>query len=95
MQSGDIQTAGIHGSNDRGPHWNIFPYSEYHISRFVGIDFSSSTTRFAEHYVGNSTYAGATAALMANVVLIAYVIVAMKEDEGDKKATEDKARKGE
>lgn len=32
---------------------------------------------------------------MANVVLIAYVIVAMKEDEGEKRAAEVKARKGE
>ena len=31
---------------------------------------------------------------MANVVLIAYVIVAMKEDESDKLAAEQKARKG-
>lgn len=32
---------------------------------------------------------------MANVVLIAYIIVAMKEDEGDRIAAEEKARKGE
>lgn len=32
---------------------------------------------------------------MANVVLIAYVFVAMKEDESEKKAAEEKAKKGE
>ncbi|KAJ4513604.1 vacuolar ATPase assembly integral membrane protein vma21 [Exophiala dermatitidis] len=33
---------------------------------------------------GNATYAGAFAAIMANVVLVAYIIVAMKEDQTDK-----------
>ena len=32
---------------------------------------------------------------MANVVLIAYIVVAMKEDEGEKQAADDKARKTE
>ena len=32
---------------------------------------------------------------MANVVLITYVVVAMREDESEKVATEEKARKGE
>ncbi|MCJ1272488.1 vacuolar ATPase assembly integral membrane protein vma21 [Puttea exsequens] len=43
---------------------------------------------------GSSTAAGATAAVMANVVLIAYVVVAMKEDESEKLALEEKAKKG-
>ncbi|SLM40061.1 vacuolar atpase assembly integral membrane protein vma21 [Lasallia pustulata] len=43
---------------------------------------------------GNSTFAGATAAIMANVVLVAYVIVAMKEDQSEKMAADEKAKKG-
>ena len=38
---------------------------------------------YAKVFLGNSTWAGATAAFMANVVLLAYIMVAMNEDEGD------------
>jgi hypothetical protein len=44
-------------------------------------------------YKGNSTYAGALAAIMANVVLVGYVIVAMKEDQSDRLAEEKKKDK--
>lgn len=33
--------------------------------------------------IGSNTLAGATAAVVANVVLIAYVIVAVKEDNAE------------
>lgn len=46
-------------------------------------------------HLGNSTFAGATAAIMANVVLVAYVIVAMKEDQSERMAADEKAKKGE
>ncbi|KAG8164776.1 hypothetical protein KVR01_005051 [Diaporthe batatas] len=45
----------------------------------IGSYFATVNTVFK----GNSTFAGATAAIMANVVLIAYVIVAMREDQSE------------
>ncbi|KAF8424697.1 hypothetical protein EV426DRAFT_599012 [Tirmania nivea] len=36
-------------------------------------------------YSGNNTFAGATAAVVANMVLIAYVIEALREDDADNK----------
>ena len=36
-------------------------------------------------FKGNSTYAGALAAIMANVVLVGYLIVAIQEDQSDQK----------
>lgn len=48
----------------------------------------------AEVATGNSTLAGATATVMANVVLVAYVIVAMKEDQSERLDAEKKVKKG-
>ncbi|KAI5786380.1 hypothetical protein DFH27DRAFT_256114 [Peziza echinospora] len=41
--------------------------------------FLSAATIFS----GNTTYAGATAAIVANIVLLAYVFVAISEDKAD------------
>ncbi|KAH8885048.1 hypothetical protein GQ53DRAFT_845651 [Thozetella sp. PMI_491] len=42
---------------------------------------------------GNSTYAGAFAAILANVILIAYVIVAMQEDQSEQAAGKAEGKK--
>ncbi|ROV99985.1 hypothetical protein VMCG_06170 [Cytospora schulzeri] len=55
----------------------------------IGSYFATVNTIFK----GNSTFAGATAAIMANVVLIAYVIVAMREDQSDEDGQQKKEGK--
>lgn len=45
-------------------------------------------------FKGNATYAGGFAAVIANVVLIAYVVVAMKEDQSDRLEVEQNSKKG-
>lgn len=42
---------------------------------------------------GNATYAGALAALMANVVLIAYVVMAFKDDQAEQAEEAEKSKK--
>ena len=56
----------------------------------IGLYFLTVKTIFK----GNSTYAGATAAVAANVVLIGYIIVAVREDQGDE-AEKEKGKKKE
>ncbi|KAK0632440.1 vacuolar ATPase assembly integral membrane protein VMA21 [Immersiella caudata] len=51
----------------------------------IGSYFATVNTLFK----GNSTYAGALAAIMANMVLIGYIVVAMNEDQSEQEAAKD------
>lgn len=57
----------------------------------ICIYFLTAKTIFA----GNNTWAGATAAVTANVVLIGYIIVAVREDQGERAEGEKKGGKAE
>ncbi|KAI1756591.1 hypothetical protein F4782DRAFT_272961 [Xylaria castorea] len=54
----------------------------------IGSYFVTINTIFG----GNSTYAGALAAILANVVLVGYIIVAMNEDQSDQLEAEKKKK---
>lgn len=43
--------------------------------------------------IGNATFAGATAAVTANIVLVAYIVVAMREDDSEAIEAAEKAKK--
>ena len=60
---------------------------------FRGQSFSVQIAFGVEMVAGNSTWAGAAAAITANLVLIAYVVIAMKEDQGDNIAAEEITKK--
>ncbi|KAL1639980.1 putative vma21-like domain-containing protein [Diplodia seriata] len=80
---------------------NIAPAVPAHvIFKLLGFTFAMITLPIGTYFMtvntifkGNSTFAGGLAAVMANVVLIGYVIVAMKEDQSDRLEAEKEAKK--
>ncbi|QSZ35352.1 hypothetical protein DSL72_008222 [Monilinia vaccinii-corymbosi] len=74
-----------------GEKSNIAPAVPAHvIFKLLGFTLAMIVVPIGSYFLtlnsifrGNSTFAGATAAIMANVVLVGYVIVAMKEDQSE------------
>ncbi|KAK4464902.1 hypothetical protein QBC42DRAFT_262585 [Cladorrhinum samala] len=70
------------------------------IFKLLAFTFGMIVIPIGSYYVtvdnlfnGNSTYAGALAAIMANVVLIGYILVAMAEDKSDREEEKRKESK--
>jgi hypothetical protein len=62
----------------------------------VTVPLGSYFISIRTFFNGNATYAGALAALMANVVLLGYLVVAIQEDQGDQlEMAKEAAKKGE
>lgn len=62
---------------------------------FAMITLPIGTYFFTVNFVfgGNATYAGGLAALMANVVLIAYVVMAFRDDQEEQQELAEQAKK--
>ncbi|KAG9246674.1 VMA21-like domain-containing protein [Calycina marina] len=70
------------------------------IYKLLGFTFAMAVIPISSYFAtlntvfgGNSTWAGATAAVLANAVLIGYVIVAFKEDQSEAVEAAENARK--
>ncbi|KAF9735766.1 Vacuolar ATPase assembly integral membrane protein vma-21 [Paraphaeosphaeria minitans] len=62
---------------------------------FAMVTLPIGTYFFITNYVlvGNNTVAGALAAVMANVVLIAYIVMAYQDDQAEQKEDAEKEKK--
>jgi len=82
-KDGKIQFSSTEGKSDIAP-----AVPAHVIYKLLGFTLAMVVGPIGSYFLtlniifgGNSTYAGATAAIMANVVLVGYIIVAMKEDQ--------------
>ncbi|KAI4684863.1 vacuolar ATPase assembly integral membrane protein vma21 [Alternaria novae-zelandiae] len=69
--------------------WKLMSFTFAMITLPIGTYFFSVNFVFK----GNATWAGGLAALMANVVLIAYVIMAFKDDQEEMREEAEKSKK--
>ncbi|KAI4916430.1 vacuolar ATPase assembly integral membrane protein vma21 [Alternaria conjuncta] len=69
--------------------WKLMSFTFAMITLPIGTYFF--TVNFV--FKGNATWAGGLAALMANVVLIAYVIMAFKDDQEEMREEAEKSKK--
>ncbi|QIW95883.1 hypothetical protein AMS68_001401 [Peltaster fructicola] len=84
-----------------GQKSNISPAVPGHvIAKLLGFTFAMVTVPIGSYFLtvnnvfgGNATYAGGLAAVMANVVLLGYVVVAFNEDQDERKAAEESKKK--
>ncbi|EMF10601.1 vacuolar ATPase assembly integral membrane protein VMA21 [Sphaerulina musiva SO2202] len=70
------------------------------IYKLLGFTFAMITFPIGSYFLsvnllfgGNSTYAGGLAALVANVVLIGYVVVAFNDDKSEREAAIEEEKK--
>ena len=85
----------LHCSHGLRTYWHILLVVEAHLGRYVlspsrpTLPQTSVTAsdQLRGHVEPNTTSAAVSAALVANLVVFAYIIVALREDASDRKVT--------